>query len=68
MIPEIKTSLHICRTGRVITVDGFVKHTKSLKRNPDPVTEIDQKSENFLIRQINHFYPGIPFSAKKAPS
>lgn len=59
MIPEIKDLCTFAEQAGVITVDGFGKtHQVTQKGIQDPVTEIDQKSENFLIRQINHFYPG----------
>lgn len=59
MIPKIEDLCTFAKQAGVITVDGFGKtHQVIQKGIQDPVTEIDKKSENFLIRQINYFYPG----------
>ncbi len=59
MIPDLADLKTLARQTGVIIAEGFGKtHQVTDKGFQDPVTEIDKKSENFLISRIQALYPG----------
>ena len=65
---ELNDICIIAKQAGLILREGYEKHhdIKSKGRQDDLVTEMDKKSENFILDRLNALYPEI-WSSQKRP-
>lgn len=58
-MPQLEEVVRLARQAGVILREGYEQaHEVKLKGRADPVTEIDGRSERFILDRLNTLYPG----------
>ncbi len=67
MQPTIEFIIDLCRQAGKVLRDGYgKKHAVEYKGPIDPVTEIDRRAEDLIIRAIRSRYPGHSIEAEES--